>query len=113
MYNSLQLQLHVKHVLVIDWLSDCDIPVSDEMCMPILNSLIKLRKPRFKTFKICSPLAEHGHFVLRLLPYYPDLNLIELTLGSVNLSLPYAVHSTPAVSITRRHTMYIARGLQR
>lgn len=36
---------------VIDWLSDCDIPVSDKMCMPELNSLIKLRKPRLKTFK--------------------------------------------------------------
>jgi hypothetical protein len=43
-----------------------------------LYSLIKLRKSRFKTFKIDALLAEHGHSVLRLPPYHPDLNPIEL-----------------------------------
>jgi hypothetical protein len=47
------------------------------MCKPELYSLIKLRKPRFKTFKIDALLAEHGHSALLLPPYHPDLNLIE------------------------------------
>jgi transposase len=42
-----------------------------------------LRKPRFKTFKIDALLAEHGHFALRLPPYYPDLNPIELIWASI------------------------------
>jgi hypothetical protein len=53
------------------------------MCKPELYSLIKLRKPRFKTFKIDALLAEHGHPVLHLPPYYPDLNPIELIWASV------------------------------
>jgi len=68
---------------MIDWLSERGIPFSDRMCKPELYSLIKLRKPQFKTFKIDALLAEHGHSVLRLPPYHPDLNPIELIWASV------------------------------
>jgi hypothetical protein len=62
----------------LNWLSGRGIPFTDRMCKPELYSLIKLRKPRFKTFKIDALLAEHGHSTLRLPPYHPDLNPIEL-----------------------------------
>jgi transposase len=52
------------------------------MCKLELYSLIKLRKPLFKTFKIDALLAEHGHSALRLPPYHPDLNPIELICAS-------------------------------
>jgi hypothetical protein len=68
---------------MIDWLSDRGIPFSDQMCKPELHSVIKLRKPRFKTFKIDALLAEHGPSVLRLPPHHPDLNPIELIWESV------------------------------
>jgi hypothetical protein len=68
---------------MIDWLSGRGIPFSDRMCKPELYYLIKLCKPRFKTFKIDALLAEHGHSVLRLPPYHPDLNPIELIWASV------------------------------
>jgi plasmid maintenance system antidote protein VapI len=68
---------------MINWLSGSGIPFSDRMCKPELYSLIKLRKPRFKTCKIDALLAEHGHSVLRLPPYHPDLNPIELIWVSV------------------------------
>jgi transposase len=68
---------------MIDCLSDRGMPFSDRMCKPELYSLIKLRKPRFKTIKIDALLAEHGHSVLCLLPYHPDLNLNELIWASV------------------------------
>jgi hypothetical protein len=48
-----------------------------------LYYLIKLLKPRFKTFKIDALLAEHGHSALRLPPYHPDLNQIELIWVSI------------------------------
>jgi hypothetical protein len=53
------------------------------MCKPELYSLIKLRKPRFKTFKIDTLLAEHGHSALCLSPCHPDLNAIELIWASI------------------------------
>jgi transposase len=68
---------------MIDWLSDRGILFTDRMCKPELYSLIKLRKLRFKTFKIDALLAEHGHSALRLPPYHPDLNPIELIWASV------------------------------
>jgi hypothetical protein len=68
---------------MIDWLSDHGIPFSDRMCKPELYSLIKLRKPRFKIFKIDALFAEHGHSALRLPPYHPDLNPTELIRDSV------------------------------
>jgi hypothetical protein len=43
-----------------------------------LYSLIKLSKPRFKTYKIDSMPPQYDHSVLRLSPYHPDLNPIEL-----------------------------------
>jgi transposase len=48
------------------------------MWKPELYSVIKVRKPRFKTFKIDALLAEHGHSVLRLPPYHPDFNPNEM-----------------------------------
>jgi hypothetical protein len=42
-----------------------------------------LCKPRFKTLKIDTLLAEHSHSVLRLPPYHPDLNPVELIWESV------------------------------
>jgi transposase len=59
---------------MIDWLSDRGISFSDRMCKPELCSLIKLRKLQFKRFKIDALLVEHGHSVLCLPPYHPDLN---------------------------------------
>jgi hypothetical protein len=53
------------------------------MCKPRLYSLIKLHKPQFRTFKIDALLTEHGHSVLRLLPYNPDSNPAEVIWVSV------------------------------
>jgi transposase len=53
------------------------------MCQPELYTLVKLRKPGFKTFKIDALLAEHGHCALHLPPYHPDLNPIELIWASI------------------------------
>lgn len=63
---------------MIDWLSKQNIPFSETMLKPQLYTLIQLHKPRHKTFKIDSILAESGHSTLRLPPYHPDLNPIEL-----------------------------------
>jgi hypothetical protein len=68
---------------MIDCLSGRGIPFSDRMCKPELYSLIKLRLPRFKTFKIDALFAEHGHSALRLPSYHTDLIPIELIWASM------------------------------
>lgn len=65
------------------WLTDNGIPYCESMLKPQLYSLIKLKKPQLKIYKIDAILAQHGHSVLRLPPYHPDLNPIELIWATV------------------------------
>jgi len=46
-----------------------------------LYDLMKMHKPQYETFAIDCLVAEHGHTVIRLPPYHPDLNLIEKIRG--------------------------------
>lgn len=63
---------------MISWLAQNCIPYNEKMLKPELYQLIKLHKNRNKTYFIDSLLAEHGHTALRLPPYHPDLNPIEM-----------------------------------
>lgn len=68
---------------MISWLHKNNVPFGDKMLKPELYQLIKLNKNRTKMFKIDALLAEHGHSVIRLPPYHPDLNPIELIWASI------------------------------
>jgi transposase len=48
-----------------------------------LYNIVKNYKPRFKQFKTDDVFMEHGFDVLRLPPYHPDLNPIELVWASM------------------------------
>lgn len=48
-----------------------------------LYEKIKLHKPQHKTYVLDKVMAEHGHVVLRLPPYHPELNPIEKIWGIV------------------------------
>lgn len=63
---------------MIKWLSDRNIAHSNTMYKPELYSIIKMHKPSFKIYKIDDLFSKSGHTVLRLPPYHPDLNPIEL-----------------------------------
>nr|CAH7720764.1 unnamed protein product [Callosobruchus chinensis] len=60
-----------------------NIPLSEEILKAELYSLIKIYKPRYKTYEIDKIITEAGHSVLRLPPYHPDLNPIELVWASL------------------------------
>lgn len=60
------------------WLSERGISFNQTLLKPELYSIIKLHKPKYKMFKVDSILSEKGHSVLRLPPYHPDLNPIEM-----------------------------------
>lgn len=63
---------------MIGWLIKHNIPFQETMLKPELYQLIKLHKSTNKMYYIDSILAEHNHSVLRLPPYHPDLNPIEM-----------------------------------
>lgn len=66
-----------------EWLRSNRIPFDDSMLKVQLLQLISLHKPRNKEYVIDSLLQQHGHTVLRLPPYHPELNPIELIWAEV------------------------------
>lgn len=63
---------------MLEWLAEKGIAFLPTMLKPELYSLVLQHKSKYKMFKIDALLAEHGHSVLRLPPYHPDLNPIEM-----------------------------------
>uniref|UniRef100_A0A6P7H399 Uncharacterized protein LOC114345581 n=1 Tax=Diabrotica virgifera virgifera TaxID=50390 RepID=A0A6P7H399_DIAVI len=61
-----------------DWLRKRNLPFSEDMLKVDLYSIVQSHKPRFKAYEIDRILCNSGHLVLRLPPYHPDLNPIEL-----------------------------------
>jgi ribosomal protein S16 len=66
-----------------NWLRVRNIQFCDTMLKVQLYEIIKAYKPKYKTFLVDEIMAANGHTVLRLLPYHPDLNLIELIWADV------------------------------
>jgi transposase len=60
-----------------NWLLKNKIPFSGDLLKTELYTLIKLHKPRHKRYIRDDLLSAHGHTVLRLPPYHPDLNATE------------------------------------
>lgn len=69
--------------LMIDWLRNNDLPFTKNETKVELYETIKRNKGHFKTFKIDKLLQESGFSVLRLPPYHPDLNPIEMIWAKV------------------------------
>ncbi|XP_028165299.1 uncharacterized protein LOC114356372 [Ostrinia furnacalis] len=65
------------------WLSQKGIEYEEYMLKPELYNLIKKYKEQFKKFSIDEILNEAGHSVLRLPPYHPDLNPIEMAWSQI------------------------------
>lgn len=66
-----------------DWLGKHEIPYSDDMLVPELYKLVVLHKPRFVRYLLDETVQREGHNILRLPPYHPDLNVIELIWADV------------------------------
>ncbi|CAK1600754.1 unnamed protein product [Parnassius mnemosyne] len=65
------------------WLRQKGIEFEETMLKPELYNLIKKCKDKFKKFNIDAILNEAGHSVLRLPPYHPDLNPIEMAWSQI------------------------------
>jgi transposase len=68
---------------ILSWLDKRGIRYSSNMTKAELYDLIKMHIQQCETFEIDCLLAEHGHMVIRLPPYHPDLNPIETIWGIV------------------------------
>lgn len=63
---------------MIEWLKSRNIPCTDDMYKAELYNLINLNKPLYEEYYFDSILQEYGHSVVRLPPYHPELNPMEL-----------------------------------
>lgn len=67
-----------KKTEMISWLIEKDIPCNPNMFKPELYKLIHLHKERYKKYHVDRILQQNNHTILRLPPYHPDLNPIEM-----------------------------------
>ena len=65
-----------------EWLTKSNVPFSDSMLRPELLTLAKAHKNK-KLFQIDKYIQSKGHVVLRLPPYHPQLNPIELVWAEI------------------------------
>ncbi|XP_054279076.1 uncharacterized protein LOC128997462 [Macrosteles quadrilineatus] len=66
-----------------DWLSKHNIAFSEEMFVPELYKLITQNKSKFFRYVLDETVQAQGHEILRLPPYHPDLNPIELVWADI------------------------------
>lgn len=77
---------------MIKWLTEKNIPFEDAMLKPQLYKIILENKTRFVQYVLDELLMGKGHTVLRLPPYHPDLNPIEMIWADVKNYV--ATHNT-------------------
>lgn len=65
------------------WLENKNIVIPEKATRVDLYELIKLYKPRFKRFAVDQISSSQNHTILRLPPYHPDFNPIELVWASM------------------------------
>ena len=80
-YHNVQVSkspsLTTRKADMVAWLAEKHIPYESNATKPELYELIKRHKPDHIRYKLDAKLEEHGHIVLRLPPYHPELNPIE------------------------------------
>lgn len=80
-YHNVPVKKNVtssKKEEMLNWLIEKGLPANPKLTKPELYEIIKENKFRFPPqYKLDQLLESHGHRVLRLPPYHPELNPIE------------------------------------
>uniref|UniRef100_A0A6P7H944 Uncharacterized protein LOC114348897 n=1 Tax=Diabrotica virgifera virgifera TaxID=50390 RepID=A0A6P7H944_DIAVI len=66
-----------KKDIMKQWLTERNIFFDESETKPELYNKILIAKPKNPVYAVDQLLAQHGHSVLRLPPYHPELNPIE------------------------------------
>lgn len=72
-----------KKADMLAWLNKYNTSYPEKNIKPILYDIIKKNKSNHVQFVLNKILEDHGHSVLRLPPYHPELNPIELLWGII------------------------------
>lgn len=72
-----------KKADMVSWLTEKHFTFTPQMLKPQLYDIIKRHKKQFIQYKFDKIFNENGHSVVRLPPYHPDLNPIELIWATV------------------------------
>lgn len=67
-----------RKAVLLEWLRDKNIPCHEKMFNSQLYELVKMNKPRYEEYYFDKLMEDNGHKILRLPPYHPELNAIEL-----------------------------------
>ncbi|XP_018569175.1 uncharacterized protein LOC108909344 [Anoplophora glabripennis] len=90
-YHNVQVQkaptCNSRKTDMVDWLISKNIPFSPNLLKPQLYEIIKHNKKQHIVYKFDRLLQENGHVALRLPPYHPDLNPIEMVWAQVKNSV--------------------------
>uniref|UniRef100_A0A6P7H373 Uncharacterized protein LOC114346429 n=1 Tax=Diabrotica virgifera virgifera TaxID=50390 RepID=A0A6P7H373_DIAVI len=81
-YHNVTMEKNVtsgsRKDIMVKWLQEKSIPFPVNLTKPELYKIIQVHKPRFPpVYVLDHELEQHGHKVLRLPPYHPELNPIE------------------------------------
>lgn len=81
-YHNVPIEKNIttasKKEEILNWLRKHELPADPKLTKPELYNIVQENKFRFPTkYKLDELLKEHGHCVLRLPPYHPELNPIE------------------------------------
>lgn len=68
---------------MINWLTENNISFNSTMLKPQLYDIIRKHKQVFIKYSLDSILSKEGHDIIRLPPYHPDLNPIEMIWSQV------------------------------
>ncbi|XP_047522690.1 uncharacterized protein LOC125061341 [Pieris napi] len=74
---------NTKKAEMQSWLAEKGIAFTSDMLKSELYDIIKKHKESHKIYSIDKILQEHNHRVLRLPPYHPDLNPIEMAWAAI------------------------------
>lgn len=72
-----------RKIEMINWLSHYNIEYEKDYLKPQLYNLVKRNKRHYKKYKFYEPLEKASHNVVRLPPYHPDLNPIEMVWAKI------------------------------
>lgn len=113
-YHNIQVDraptFNANKASMIEWLSKRNVVFSPNMLKPQLYNWIKSHKPNHLRYKFVEILNQHGHSILRLPPYHPELNPIEMVWAQVKNRFRQLNTTFKLDDVRKTHRKWIYKG---